>query len=269
MAGQACSCPRNRHGRWQRWAVEVDVERTGVSVIDAIGRGTGEGLRCALNVERAMRDLVPGADRARQRPARRGRGCDGMRQWLGVGGGPAQQSRGGRPRRSRGACGAMARRADHRRGLLGAPRGAERGSIAYAAASSGPLRNSLDPKSRFTIATYALCGCASFQLDRHPDRHRSRRRHERRHDLARPRRRARCWPGTFANFVRHHHRHAALTAGNHRPCCAGSTGRSSAGFLTCGSSTYWPGTGPKRQQRARRLPARQAQPFRGGRRGFR
>ena len=56
-------CPR----RWARCRLEI--ERTDVNVIDAAGRGTGEGLHAGAERRRDA-DLVPRADRAGQRAAR-------------------------------------------------------------------------------------------------------------------------------------------------------------------------------------------------------
>ena len=60
-AGQDAAS-RRRSSRRRRARCEIEVEKTGVNVIDAAARGAGDGLHLALNIG-GDADRVPGADR--------------------------------------------------------------------------------------------------------------------------------------------------------------------------------------------------------------
>ena len=172
--------------------VKLEVERTDVNVIDAAGRGTGEGPAPGAERRRDA-DLVPGAGRARQRAARR--------RWLG---GPwadrlqpaCSRSSAGCSRRSRGAMGVPWRDAPTIGNLLGT-RMVLNEFVAYS--QLGPLKATLDPKS-FTIATFALCGFANFSSIGIQIGGIGALAPNRRHDLARLGLRA-MLAGTLANFM--------------------------------------------------------------------
>ena len=163
-------------------SVRLEVEQTDVNVIDAAGRGTGEGLQLALNVGAmlisflaliAMVNFVLGyANLSLQM----------IFGWVFA---PVAWSM-GVPWRDAPTIG----------NLLGT-RMALNEFVAYS--QLGPLKATLDPKS-FTIATFALCGFANFSSigiqiggigALAPDR---------RHDLARLGLRA-MFAGTLANFI--------------------------------------------------------------------
>jgi CNT family concentrative nucleoside transporter len=163
-------------------AVKLAMEETDVNVIDAIGRGTGDGLRLALNVGAmlisflALIYLVNGI--------------------LGVVGLSMEKIFGWAFAPIAWSLGVPWRDAPTIGNLLGT-RMVLNEFVAYS--QLGPLKATLDPKS-FTIATYALCGFANFSSigiqiggigALAPDR---------RHDLARLGIRA-MLAGTFANFV--------------------------------------------------------------------
>jgi len=123
--------------------VKLDVERTDVNVIDAAGRGTGEGLHLAMNVAAMLISFLSLVAL--------------LNALLGLAGLSLQQILAGRSRRWRGrwACrGGMPR--------LSATCSHAHGAHEFVAYSQlGPLKASLDPNS-FTIATFALCGFANF-----------------------------------------------------------------------------------------------------------
>jgi CNT family concentrative nucleoside transporter len=162
--------------------VRLNVERTDVNVIDAVGRGTSEGLQLAVNVGAmlisflALIALLNGI--------------------LGVAGLSMQQIFGwvlapvawslGVPWHDAAAVG----------NLLGT-RMVLNEFIAFA--QLGTLKTSLDPKS-FTIATFALCGFANFSSIGIQIGGIGALAPERRHDLARLGLRA-MLAGTFANFL--------------------------------------------------------------------
>jgi concentrative nucleoside transporter, CNT family len=162
--------------------VKLEVEKTDVNVIDAIGRGTGEGLHLALNVGAmlisflALVALVNG-----------GLGLVGLRleQILGWVFAPIAW-----------ALGVPWSDAPVVGNLLGT-RMVLNEFIAYA--QLGGLRDTLDPRS-FTIATFALCGFANFSSIGIQIGGIGALAPERRHDLARLGLRA-MLAGTFANFV--------------------------------------------------------------------
>jgi CNT family concentrative nucleoside transporter len=168
--------------------VKLQIEKTDVNVIDAVGRGTGEGLHLALNVGamlisflalvallNAVLGLIGGWV-----------GIDlSMQRILGIVFSPIAWSL-GVPWQDAPVVG----------NLLGT-RMVLNEFVAYS--QLGALKGMLDPRS-FTIATFALCGFANFSSigiqiggigALAPDR---------RHDLARLGLRA-MLAGTFANFV--------------------------------------------------------------------
>ncbi|MGE3340217.1 MAG: NupC/NupG family nucleoside CNT transporter [Alphaproteobacteria bacterium] len=162
--------------------VKLKVERTDVNVIDAIGRGTGEGLHLALNVGAmlisflALIALVNAA--------------------LGLVGISMQQVLGWVFAPVAWALGVPWRDANTIGNLLGT-RMVLNEFVAYS--QLGPLKDALDPKS-FTIATFALCGFANFSSIGIQIGGIGALVPERRHDLARLGLRA-MLAGTFANFI--------------------------------------------------------------------
>jgi CNT family concentrative nucleoside transporter len=162
--------------------VKLNVPRTDVNVIDAVGRGTGEGLHLALNVG-AM--LISFLALIAMVNAILGLAGLSMQQIFGWVFAPIAWS-----------LGVPWRDAPTIGNLLGT-RMVLNEFVAYS--QLGPLKATLDPKS-FTIATFALCGFANFSSigiqiggigALAPDR---------RHDLARLGLRA-MLAGTFANFL--------------------------------------------------------------------
>ena len=162
--------------------VKLQVEKTDVNVIDAAGRGTGDGLHLAMNVAAMLISFL-----ALIAALNAGLGLAGLSlaQIFGWVFAPVAW-----------AMGVPWADAPTIGNLLGT-----RMSINEFVAFSqlGPLKGSLDPKS-FTIATFALCGFANFSSigiqiggigALAPDR---------RHDLARLGLRA-MLAGTLANFV--------------------------------------------------------------------
>ena len=169
-------------------SVTLKVERTDVNVIDAAGRGTGEGLHLALNVGAMLISFLalialvnailghvpfPGGERL---------SLERIFGWVFA---PVAW-----------AMGVPWRDAPTIGNLLGT-RMALNEFVAYS--KLGPLKAALDPKS-FTIATFALCGFANFSSigmqiggigGLAPNR---------RHDLARLGLRA-MFAGTLANFM--------------------------------------------------------------------
>ena len=168
--------------------VKLEVERTDVNVIDAAGRGTGEGLHLALNVGamlisflalvalvNAMLGALGGAlqmDLSLQR----------IFGWVFA---PVAWSM-GVPWRDAPTIG----------NLLGT-RMVLNEFVAYS--QLGPLKDALDPRS-FTIATFALCGFANFSSIGIQIGGIGALAPNRRHDLARLGLRA-MFAGTLANFV--------------------------------------------------------------------
>jgi CNT family concentrative nucleoside transporter len=172
--------------------VRLEVERTDVNVIDAAGRGTGDGLHLALNVGAMLISflalvallnyllgLIPSPAPTAGHP---GLSLEQIFGWLFS---PVAWAM-GVPWRDAGTIG----------NLLGT-RMALNEFVAYA--QLGTLKASLDPRS-FIIATFALCGFANFSSigiqiggigALAPDR---------RHDLARLGLRA-MFAGTLANFI--------------------------------------------------------------------
>jgi len=162
--------------------VKLEVPRTDVNVIDAAGRGTGEGLHLALNVGAMLISFL-----ALVAMINAGLGLAGLslQQIFGWAFAPVAWSMG------------VAWKDAPTIGNLLGTRMVLNEFVAYS--QLGPLKEALDPRS-FTIATFALCGFANFSsigiqiggigsLAPH-----------RRHDLARLGLRA-MLAGTLANFM--------------------------------------------------------------------
>ncbi len=162
--------------------VRLDVENTDVNVIDAAGRGTGEGLHLALNVG-AM--LISFLALIALINALLGLVHLSLPQIFGWMFAPVAWSM-GVPWRDAPTIG----------NLLGT-RMALNEFVAYS--QLGPLKGSLDPKS-FTICTYALCGFANFSSIGIQIGGIGALAPNRRHDLARLGLRA-MFAGTLANFM--------------------------------------------------------------------
>jgi CNT family concentrative nucleoside transporter len=168
--------------------VKLAVEKTDVNVIDAIGRGTGEGLHLALNVGAMLISFL-----ALVALLNAGLGLIGqalgielsLQLILGWIFAPIAWSL-GVPWRDAATVG----------NLLGT-RMVLNEFVAYS--QLGPLKPMLDPKS-FTIATFALCGFANFSSIGIQIGGIGALAPERRHDLARLGLRA-MLAGTFANFL--------------------------------------------------------------------
>jgi len=169
-------------------SVRLKVERTDVNVIDAAGRGTGEGLHLALNVGAMLISflaLIALVNAILGYVPVPGGGSLSLERIFGWVFAPVAW-----------AMGVPWRDAPTIGNLLGT-RMALNEFVAYS--KLGPLKSVLDPKS-FTIATFALCGFANFSSigmqiggigGLAPNR---------RHDLARLGLRA-MFAGTLANFM--------------------------------------------------------------------
>src|SRR5689334_2791026 len=162
--------------------VKLNIPRTDVNVIDAVGRGTGEGLHLALNVG-AM--LISFLALVALLNAILGVVGLSMQQILGYAFAPIAWS-----------LGVPWIDAPTVGNLLGT-RMVLNEFVAYS--QLGPLKATLDPKS-FTIATFALCGFANFSSIGIQIGGIGALAPERRHDLARLGLRA-MLAGTFANFL--------------------------------------------------------------------
>ena len=162
--------------------VKLNVERTDVNVIDAVGRGTGEGLHLALNVGAMLISFLALIAL--------------VNAILGLAGLSMQQIFGWVFSPIAWSLGVPWRDASTIGNLLGT-RMVLNEFVAYA--QLGTLKASLDPKS-FTIATYALCGFANFSSIGIQIGGIGALVPERRHDLARLGLRA-MLAGTFANFL--------------------------------------------------------------------
>jgi CNT family concentrative nucleoside transporter len=162
--------------------VRLEVERTDVNVIDAAGRGTGEGLHLALNVG-AM--LISFLALVALLNALLGLVHLSLEQIFGWVFAPVAW-----------AMGVPWRDAPLIGNLLGT-RMALNEFVAYS--KLGPLKSALDPKS-FTIATFALCGFANFSSIGIQIGGIGALAPNRRHDLARLGLRA-MFAGTLANFM--------------------------------------------------------------------
>jgi CNT family concentrative nucleoside transporter len=172
-------------------SVKLEVAQTDVNVIDAAGRGTGEGLHLALNVGamlisflalvalvNALLGLVP-------LPEAWGGGALSLARVFGWVFAPVAWSM-GVPWHDAPAIG----------NLLGT-RMALNEFVAYS--QLGPMKDTLDPRS-FTIATFALCGFANFSSIGIQIGGIGALAPNRRHDLARLGLRA-MFAGTLANFM--------------------------------------------------------------------
>jgi CNT family concentrative nucleoside transporter len=162
--------------------VRLEVERTDVNVIDAAGRGTGEGLHLALNVGAMLISFLAIVALVNYLL---GFLHTSLQQIFGVVFAPVAWSM-GVPWRDAPTIG----------NLLGT-RMALNEFVAYS--QLGPLKASLDPKS-FTIATFALCGFANFSSIGIQIGGIGALAPNRRHDLARLGLRA-MFAGTLANFM--------------------------------------------------------------------
>ena len=168
--------------------VRLQVAKTDVNVIDAIGRGTGEGLHLALNVGAMLISFL-----ALIALVNAGLGLIGnavgvdlsMQRIFGAVFAPVAWS-----------LGVPWRDAPTIGNLLGT-RMVLNEFVAYS--QLGPLKATLDPRS-FTIATFALCGFANFSSIGIQIGGIGALAPERRHDLARLGIRA-MLAGTFANFL--------------------------------------------------------------------
>jgi len=162
--------------------VRLEVERTDVNVIDAIGRGTGEGLQLAVNVGAMLISFLALIAL--------------VNALLGVVGLSMQQIFGWAFAPIAWSLGVPWKDAATVGNLLGT-RMVLNEFVAYA--QLGQLKGMLDPKS-FTIATFALCGFANFSSIGIQIGGIGALAPERRHDLARLGLRA-MLAGTFANFL--------------------------------------------------------------------
>jgi CNT family concentrative nucleoside transporter len=162
--------------------VRLVVEQTDVNVIDAAGRGTGEGLQLALNVGAMLISFLALIAMVNAILGTVGLSLQQIFGWVFA---PVAWSM-GVPWRDAPVIG----------NLLGT-RMALNEFVAYS--QLGPLRATLDPKS-FTIATFALCGFANFSSIGIQIGGIGALAPNRRHDLARLGLRA-MFAGTLANFM--------------------------------------------------------------------
>jgi CNT family concentrative nucleoside transporter len=168
--------------------VKLAVEKTDVNVIDAIGRGTGEGLHLALNVGAMLISFLALVALLNAGLGLIGQGFGielSLQLILGWVFAPIAW-----------ALGVPWQDAMTIGNLLGT-RMVLNEFVAYS--QLGPLKEALDPKS-FTIATFALCGFANFSSIGIQIGGIGALAPERRHDLARLGLRA-MLAGTFANFL--------------------------------------------------------------------
>jgi len=163
-------------------AVRLEVEGTDVNVIDAAGRGTGEGLHLAMNVGAMLISFLALVALVN---ALLGLANLSLQQIFGWVFAPVAWSM-GVPWRDAPTIG----------NLLGT-RMALNEFVAYS--QLGPLKAQLDPKS-FTICTFALCGFANFSSIGIQIGGIGALAPNRRHDLARLGLRA-MFAGTLANFM--------------------------------------------------------------------
>jgi concentrative nucleoside transporter, CNT family len=162
--------------------VRLEVDQTDVNVIDAAGRGTGEGLHLALNVAAMLISFLALIALVN---ALLGLAHLSLEQIFGWVFAPVAW-----------AMGVPWRDAPQIGNLLGT-RMALNEFVAYS--KLGPLKGTLDPKS-FTIATFALCGFANFSSIGIQIGGIGALAPNRRHDLARLGLRA-MFAGTLANFM--------------------------------------------------------------------
>jgi concentrative nucleoside transporter, CNT family len=163
-------------------SVKLEIERTDVNVIDAAGRGTGEGLQLALNVGAMLISFLALIALVN---AILGYVHLSLEQIFGWVFAPVAWS-----------MGVPWRDAPFIGNLLGT-RMAVNEFVAYS--KLGPMKASIDPKS-FTIATFALCGFANFSSIGIQIGGIGALAPNRRHDLARLGLRA-MFAGTLANFM--------------------------------------------------------------------
>ena len=174
--------------------VRLSVEKTDVNVIDAIGRGTGEGLHLALNVGAMLISFLAIVALLNAGLALLG---EGLQRVAGFGSGLSLELILGYAFAPIAwALGVPWHDAPTIGNLLGT-RMVSNEFVAYS--KLGPLKPMLDPKS-FTIATFALCGFANFSSIGIQIGGIGALAPERRHDLARLGLRA-MLAGTFANFL--------------------------------------------------------------------
>lgn len=162
--------------------VRLKVERTDVNIIDAAGRGTGEGLHLALNVGAMLISFLALVAALNSLLGLVGLSLEMIFGW---GFAPIAWS-----------LGVPWHDAPTIGNLLGT-RMALNEFVAYS--QLGPLKDTLDPRS-FTIATFALCGFANFSSIGIQIGGIGALAPERRHDLARLGIRA-MLAGTLANFM--------------------------------------------------------------------
>jgi CNT family concentrative nucleoside transporter len=169
--------------------VKLDMKKTDVNVIDAAGRGTGEGLHLAMNVIAMLISFVALI-------ALTNALMGWLGSWIGMPNLSLQQIFGWIFAPVAWSLGVAWRDAGVIGNLLGT-RMVLNEFIAFA--QLGPLKDSLDPRS-FTVATFALCGFANFSSIGIQIGGIGALVPERRHDLARLGFRA-MLAGTLANFV--------------------------------------------------------------------
>jgi concentrative nucleoside transporter, CNT family len=163
-------------------SVRLVVEQTDVNVIDAAGRGTGEGLHLALNVGAMLISFLALIALINSLLGLAHLSLEQMFGWLFA---PVAW-----------AMGVPWRDAPQIGNLLGT-RMVLNELVAYS--KLGPMKGSIDPKS-FTIATFALCGFANFSSIGIQIGGIGALAPNRRHDLARLGLRA-MFAGTLANFM--------------------------------------------------------------------
>jgi CNT family concentrative nucleoside transporter len=175
-------------------SVKLAVPITDVNVIDAIGRGTGEGLHLALNVGAMLISFL-----ALVALLNGGLGLlgTGLQNTIGWGAGLSMQMILGWLFSPIAWALGVPWRDSSTIGYLLGTRMVLNEFVAYS--QLGPLKSVLDPKS-FTIATFALCGFANFSSIGMQIGGIGALAPERRHDLARLGLRA-MLAGTFANFL--------------------------------------------------------------------
>jgi concentrative nucleoside transporter, CNT family len=162
--------------------VRLPVEQTDVNVIDAAGRGTGEGLHLALNVGAMLISFLALIALVNAVLGVAGLSLEQIFGWLFA---PIAWSMG------------VPWHDAPRIGNLLGTRMALNEFVAYS--KLGPMKDSLDPRS-FTIATFALCGFANFSSIGIQIGGIGALAPNRRHDLARLGLRA-MFAGTLANFM--------------------------------------------------------------------
>jgi CNT family concentrative nucleoside transporter len=163
-------------------AVRLEVEQTDVNVIDAAGRGTGEGLQLAMNVGAMLISFLALIALVNALLGVAGLSLEQIFGWVFA---PIAWSMG------------VPWHDAPRIGNLLGTRMALNEFVAYS--RLGPMKDTLDPRS-FTIATFALCGFANFSSIGIQIGGIGALAPNRRHDLARLGLRA-MFAGTLANFM--------------------------------------------------------------------